>query len=54
MLTNGQKEAVLKSMMELEVAHQQLATVNECPRRESAYKLIEEAHQAVALLLIMK
>jgi hypothetical protein len=48
------KTIIFNIMQNLETAHEEMTHLPESFRRESAYDLIEKAHQAVALLLLSK
>jgi hypothetical protein len=54
MINAGNREAVLKVLMNLETAHDGLAALPETHKREIAYQTIESAHEAVASLLLQK
>lgn len=53
-MNSGQREMVLKVLSHLACAAEGLDVLVENFKREEAYKAIEEAHQAVALLLIAR
>jgi hypothetical protein len=51
-VTPANRDAVLKVLQHIESASDGLALIPESFKREEAYGLIEDAHQAVARLLL--
>lgn len=54
MANEKQRDIILKIMMNLEESHELLSDIVESYKRDEAYKLIEAAHQSVALLLVQR
>lgn len=50
----GNRDAILKVLQNLQAASDGLSIISESFKRENAVKLIEDAHQAVALLLLSR
>jgi hypothetical protein len=53
-MTDTHRKNIINIMMNIELAHDELAQLPESYKRDEAYALIEKAHQAVALLLVTR
>ncbi len=51
-MTTNQRDAILKIMQQLQQGYEGLQDITESYKRDEAMKLLQDAHQAVALLLV--